>query len=91
MTSEDPSRHEAAIKRLRDRRALTQDVVAYVVINAGLIIIWALTGGGYFWPAWVLGAWAVGLVLHAWTVFARRPITEDDIKREMDRHGFSYD
>jgi hypothetical protein len=90
MASEDPTR-EAAITRLNDRRAFAQDLVSYVVVNAGFIAIWAMTGGGYFWPAWLLGAWGIGLVLHAWVVFRQRPITEDDIKREMDRHGFSYD
>jgi hypothetical protein len=89
MTSEDASRREAAIKRLDDRRTFTQHLVSYVVVNVGFIAIWALTGAGYFWPAWVLGAWGVGLVLHAWTVFGQRPITEDDIQREMDRHGIS--
>jgi len=42
-----------------------------------------MTGGGYFWPAWVIAGWGVGLVLHGWEVFVRRPITEADIEQEM--------
>jgi 2TM domain len=60
--------------------------VAYVVINAFLVEIWAFTGAGYFWPAWVLGAWGAGLVLHAWDAFVRRPITEADIAAEIQRY-----
>jgi hypothetical protein len=30
-----------------------------------LVAIWALSGGGYFWPAWVLAWWAFALVM--WT------------------------
>ena len=44
------------------------------------------TGAGYFWPAWVLGCWGAGLVLHAWEAFVRRPITDSDIDAELRRH-----
>jgi hypothetical protein len=74
-----------ARKRVQKRRDFSAHVVAYVVVNAMLIGIWAVTGAGYFWPAWVLFGWGVGLVLNAWDVFFRRPVTEDDVDRELDR------
>jgi len=80
----DADRVEAR-KRLEARRGFMSDAVAYVVINAFLIGIWAFTGAGYFWPAWVLAAWGAGLVLHAWDVFVRRPITDADIDDELRR------
>ena len=70
---------------MRAKRDLSTHVVAYVVVNAALIAVWALTGAGYFWPAWVLGGWGVGLVLHSWEIYGRRPITEDDIAKELSR------
>jgi hypothetical protein len=79
------SDRERARKRLQDRRDFGSHVVAYIVVNAFLIGVWAFTGAGYFWPAWVLGGWAIGLVLHAWETFARRPITEADIDAELGR------
>jgi hypothetical protein len=78
---------ERVRRRLQARRDLGAHLVSYVVVNAFLVVIWALTGGGYFWPAWVLGAWGVGLVLHAWDVFVRRPVTEADIDNELRRHN----
>ena len=60
-------------------------LVVYAVVNASLILIWAVTGAGYFWPAWVLGGWGIGLVLHAWEVFFRRPVTDADIRAELQR------
>ena len=36
---------------------------AFIKVAALLIAIWALAGGGYFWPAWVLVWWAVPLAL----------------------------
>ena len=43
----------------------------YVVINVFLVAIWALAGGGYFWPAWVILGWGLAVVLQAMATFAR--------------------
>lgn len=77
----------AAIERLKNKRAFGQDLVSYVVVNAFFVGIWAVTGAGYFWPAWIMGAWGIGLVMHAWTAFFQKPITEEDIQREIHRGG----
>lgn len=87
--SDEEERRKAAIDRLKNKRAFGQDLVAYVVVNTFLVVVWALSGGGYFWPAWVMGAWGVGIVMHGWTAFVQRPITEDEIEREMKRRGDS--
>lgn len=76
-----------ARKRLQARRDFSSHFAAYVVVNAFLIGVWAMTGAGYFWPAWVLAGWGVGLLLNAWDVFVRRPITEADIDVEMRRRS----
>jgi len=34
-----------------------------------------------------MGAWGIGLVMHAWDVFLRRPVTEADIDAELRHHG----
>jgi hypothetical protein len=81
---EDPER-ERARERLQQRRDFGSHLVAYLVVNAFLVIMWALTGAGYFWPIWVIGAWGVGLVLHAWEVFFRRPVSDADIDAELRR------
>jgi hypothetical protein len=66
------------------RRNLANGLVAYVVINAFLVGIWATTGQGYFWPGWVLGWWGMGMVLAVWD-YLRPPITEADVDRELRR------
>jgi len=76
MTYTEDALRRAATDRVQKRREFATHVVAYVVVNAAFVAIWALTGGGYFWPAWLLGLWAVGLVMNAWDVFWRRPITK---------------
>lgn len=74
-----------ARKRLEARRKLVSDLVSYVVINTFLVFVWLISGAGYFWPGWVIAGWGIGLALHAWEVFWRRPITEADIDEEVSR------
>lgn len=82
----DEELRKQAISSIKRKREFTQHLTTYLVINAVLIGIWALSGAGYFWPAWVIGGWGIGLVLHGWDVYGRRrTIAEDEITREMDR------
>lgn len=76
---------EAAVERIEARRDLRSHVLTYVIVNSVLIVIWAATGAGYFWPIWPLAGWGLGLVLHAWRIIGERPITEDEIRREQQR------
>jgi 2TM domain len=89
MVNEPTNAREAAVKRLTDRRAFGTHAVTYVVFNLALVVVWYLTGHGYFWPGWALGIWGAGLLMHAWTVWGQRPITEEEIRREMQRRGSS--
>ncbi len=84
----DPTHaRKAALDRIRKRRDFGAHLVTYVVVNAALWTLWAVTGAGYPWPAWVTGGWGIGLVLNAWDVYVRRPITEADVDRELRRVG----
>lgn len=89
MTTEQ-DRREAAIERLEEKRGFKAHLAVYLIVNAGLVLIWAVAGGGYFWPIWAIGGWGIGLALNAWTVY-RRPITEAQIRAEMTRDGAPVD
>ena len=85
---DDQERRDAAIKRIKDKRDFKTHAVSYVVVNLFLIGVWAVSGGGYFWPGWVMAGWGIGLVLHGWQTYrGERPITEQDIQREMGDSG----
>ncbi|SES43016.1 2TM domain-containing protein [Pedococcus cremeus] len=81
MTSD----YEQARARLLRKRKFRGDVVAYLVINAFLVGLWAVSGAGSFWPGWVLAIWGVLLLLDGWDAYFRHDVTEDDIQREMHR------
>lgn len=76
---------EAAIERLKAKRAFQANIVSFLVVNAFLIGIWAVSGGGFFWPVFVILGWGFGLVMHGWQVYGKKGITEDDVQREMQR------
>lgn len=78
------SAREFARKRVQKRRNLQGGLVAYVVVNAFLVGVWAVTGAGYFWPGWVLAGWGVGMVLGLWD-YVRGPVTEADVDDEVRR------
>lgn len=84
MTDMD-ERRRAAIERLEAKRGFKAHLAVYLIVNTGLVVIWAVTGGGYFWPIWAILGWGIGLAFNAWAVYVQRPISEDQIRAEMER------
>ena len=76
---------EQAIASLKKKRDFRTHLVMYVIVNAFLIGVWAITGAGFFWPVFVLGGWGIGLVGNAWDVYGRKPISEAEIASEAER------
>ncbi len=70
-TEVDP--RTAAIRRIRDKRDLWTHLFIYVVVNTMLVIIWALSTGGYFWPMWSIMGWGIGLAARRMEHLRRRP------------------
>ncbi len=55
-------------KYVHKLRRFYTDVLIYGVVNLGLILIWAISGAGYFWPIWVIIGWGIGLGVHAFSL-----------------------
>jgi len=77
---------DRAIKRLKKRRDFFAHLLVYVLVNAFVVAIWALTNpDGFFWPIFPLAGWGIGLVMNAWDVFLNDEFDEEQIRREMER------
>ncbi|HKF81562.1 MAG TPA: 2TM domain-containing protein [Solirubrobacterales bacterium] len=75
---------QLAIQRLKmkqDFKGITAGGAFAVLI---CIVIWALAGGGYFWPVWVILGIAIAVVAQGWKAYGpANRITEADVQREM--------
>ena len=76
---------EQALRRLKKKRDFKTHVLMYVVVNAFLVVIWALTSEGFFWPIFPILGWGIGLGANAWDVYGRKPISEGEIQNEISR------
>ncbi len=86
MTDQD-ERRAAAIRRLKAKRGFAIHAALFVAVNILLVAVWASTGGGYFWPIWPFLGWGIAVAFHGWSVYFRAPISEEDIRREMEKGG----
>ena len=52
---------DEALARLKHRKGLKKQLKTYVITNLTLIVIWAMSGQGDFWPAWSIVFWGLAL------------------------------
>lgn len=77
-----------AKKSIKKKRDAWQFLIVTVVVNSGLSVIWGMSGGGYFWPAWVIFGMGIGVVLafaDAYLPTFRSQISESQIDAEIER------
>jgi len=77
---------DKAVAQLKKRRDFLGHVLVYALVNAFVVMIWVVTGAhGFFWPAFLIVGWGIGVVMNAWDVYWRSQITEQDVQREIER------
>jgi hypothetical protein len=48
------------------------------------VVIWYVTGAGFFWPVFPIFGWGIGLAFNAWDVYSPG-ITPDKVDAEVER------
>jgi hypothetical protein len=77
---------DRAVRQLKKRRDFHAHLLVYVLVNAALVAVWALTSsGGFFWPVFPMVFWGIGVVMNGWDVYRGEDFDEDAIRREMER------
>ena len=85
IDSDPEDLREIAITRLRKRRDLQAHLLAYILVNLFLNVIWVLTTpGGFYWPMIPMFGWGIGLAFHIWDVYSPEVPPEERIEREID-------
>jgi hypothetical protein len=75
---------DRAVQHLKKKSEFRAHLLAYLLINAFVVGIWAVTGAGFFWPVFPIMGWGIGLGFNAWDVYRREIPTEEQIRREME-------
>jgi hypothetical protein len=67
--TDDVELRRLAIRRADMKLAFRSHLMAYVIVNAGLVAINLLTSDDYFWFIWPMLGWGIGLAAHGVTVY----------------------
>jgi len=63
---------KAAEERLNAQAGFKKTVGSFLVVILIAVVIWALTGQGYFWPAWVILGVGLATAGMAWSAYGPR-------------------
>ena len=76
---------EREARQILRRRMFWMHLAVYVAVNAMLVGIWALAGGGFPWFLFPLMGWGVGMVAHGASAFLMASPTDIVLEREQRR------
>jgi uncharacterized ion transporter superfamily protein YfcC len=88
VTDSESQIREIAKKSIKKKRDAWQFLVVTVIVNSGLSVLWGMSGGGYFWPAWVIFGMGIGVVLafvDAYVPSFKSQISDSQIDAEIAR------
>ena len=78
--------YEQASKRVKEKKRFYSGFATYAVVNAVLVVIWALSGRGYPWFLWPLGIWGVFVLGDFLRIFVFGKGSDDEaIKKEVEK------
>jgi hypothetical protein len=64
-TPEDDGPRERVVSGLDKKSDFRIHLLIYVLVNGLLVVIWAMTGSGFFWPIFPMAGWGIGVVANA--------------------------
>ena len=87
---QEEERYFKARKRVEEIKGFYGNLIAYVVVNIGLVVLNLLTSPGYLWFFWPMLGWGIGVLFHGMKVFDFMPFfgkdwEEKKIKEFMDK------
>ena len=81
----DQELRERALRSLKKKHDFHIHLTLYVVVNAFIVAIWAMTSVGFFWPIFPIVGWGIGVLANAWDAYGGDEPTERQVNREMTR------
>lgn len=90
----EEERYYQAKKRVEEIKGFYGNLIAYVVVNLGLMVLNLLTSPNHLWFFWPMLGWGIGVVFHGLKVFNYSPFfnkewEERKISEYMDKENES--
>ena len=87
---QEEERYYEARKRVEEIKGFYGNLIVYIVVNIGLMVINLLTSPEYLWFFWPMLGWGIGVLFHGMKVFNYMPFfgkewEEKKIKEFMDK------
>jgi hypothetical protein len=70
---QEEERYTNAKKRVEEIKGFYGNLVSYIVVNIGLMVLNLLTSPHHLWFFWPMFGWGIGLVFHGLKVFNYLP------------------
>ena len=81
--------YEKAVKRVQNLKDFYGSLVAYVIVNAALVIVNLISYPKYLWFLWVMLFWGIGLLRKAFKTFGFNKDWEERKIRELMKKGMN--
>ena len=87
---QEEERYFKAKKRVEEIKGFYGNLIAYIVVNTGFVVLNLITSPKHLWFFWPMIGWGIGLAFHGMKVFNYMPFLGKDweerkIKEFMDK------
>lgn len=94
IINNEEERYYQAKKRVEEIKGFYGNLIAYVVVNIGLMVLNLVTSPNHLWFFWPMLGWGIGVVFHGLKVFNYSPFFNKDweerkIREYMDKENES--
>jgi len=79
----EEERYYQAKKRVEEIKGFYGNLIAYVVVNIGLMVLNLVTSPNHLWFFWPMLGWGIGVAAHAFQVFG---IGKDWEERQIQKY-----
>lgn len=77
--------YKEAKERVEEKKGLRTHFIVYLLVNALLVVIWAVTGRGFPWFVFPLGGWGIGILFHFLSVYVFSREDTGAIEKEAEK------
>lgn len=93
---QEEERYFKARKRVEEIKGFYGNLIAYIVVNIGFVVLNLLTSPKHLWFYWPMIGWGIGVAIHGMKVFNCLPFIgkdweEQKIKEFMDKEKANKD